>query len=185
MCLTEVTEDIRETEEVAQVEIQKKWRIFSVLYCRQCFGCFTLALWLNLLSSHFMTAAGPPNGKIGRSWRSKEHRSCNLLQIWETAFRLKFSVSAILLWGSSCVNEKITRSIVPSGILGNSANKLFVRRLLLFWHPVHLLYKKKERKNKWRLNRKELRKRHLWRFIMQSKETISLHYSQNFHIFFL
>ena len=101
----------------------------------------TLALWLNLLSSHFIIAPGPPNGKMGLFCRSTEHKSCNLLQIFDTSFRLKFNVCATLLWESSCVNEKITRSNFPNGTLGNSANKLFVRKLLLFRHPGHLLQK--------------------------------------------
>ena len=106
--------------------------------------------WLFYLS---LDPPGPPNGKIGRSWRSKEHRSCNLLQIWETEFRLKFSGSAILLCVSSCVNEKITQSIITSGILGNSAKKLFVRRLLLFDIQCIFFIKKT---NKERMNRKEI-----------------------------
>ena len=38
----------------------------------------TLALWLNLLSSHFTTIPGPPNGVIGLYSRSTVHTSSSL-----------------------------------------------------------------------------------------------------------
>ena len=65
----------------------------------------------------------------------------------ETRFLFKFTFSAILLWESSCVKEKITRRIAPSDTLGNSPKKLLARRLLLFLHPEHLLRRSRTQPN--------------------------------------
>ena len=61
----------------------------------------TFALWLNLLSSHFTTAPGPPNGITGRVCKSRKHTSCRRLHICDTKLAFKFRVRKILRCESS------------------------------------------------------------------------------------
>lgn len=113
------------------------------------FWLFYLSLVIKLA---FITLYDSP---WSAEWQDRSIVKIQRTQVLQSSANLRNSIpaqiqclcySSCLSWGLSCVKEKITRSIVPSGILGNSANKLFVHRLLLFRYPVHLLNKKKERK---------------------------------------
>ena len=64
---------------------------------------FTLALWLNLLSSHFTTEHGPPNGMMGLSAKSLEHTSCSSLKIFEINPWLTSNLRAVILCESSAM----------------------------------------------------------------------------------
>ena len=55
---------------------------------------FTFALWLNLLSSHFITAA-PPKGTNGLLSMSREHTSSRLLKILHTRLLFIDSMRAV------------------------------------------------------------------------------------------
>ena len=61
----------------------------------------TLALWLNLLSSHLTTAV-PGNGMKGFRSMSAEQMSSKLLKTLHTRFSLKDIILAALLRCSSC-----------------------------------------------------------------------------------
>ena len=71
-----------------------KWTMGYFIYIH------TFGLWLNLLSSHFTTAPGPPNGVNGLFCTSTEHTSCRR-QIADTKLWFKFRACAIRFWGSS------------------------------------------------------------------------------------
>ena len=58
---------------------------------------FTVALWLNLLSSHLTAAPGPPNGITGLSTKPLEHTSWRFLKILDTRPWFRFSPPAVFL----------------------------------------------------------------------------------------
>ena len=94
----------------------------------------TLALWLNLLSSHFTTILGPPNGVIGLYSRSKVHMSSSLWYIWDVLFFVSPTFLEADFCESSSTKTYMHRSSFAKEICGNSSKKLLLLRLRLFLH---------------------------------------------------
>lgn len=111
---------------------------------------FTSALWLNLLSLHFTTAPGPPNGIIGLLCRSRGHTLPRHLQIQDGRLLLIAKVLAILCCRWSCIKRRMTFRIVasqPAGIVQWGCWFLGFLFFFFFFASTASAFSRKEKKN--------------------------------------